>query len=519
MLPAPDEACDDGCTLAGRGARPAALLLSLLPFVLTFVGVGVVVLHRLFPLLSGQARGHGELRMAGPAPRPLLTARHIAAVTFSVTVALAAVLAELILCEISNSLDRTARARMLQLTLPTLLALLIVVIPLLEIHSLVTAAGWTFSGDGKGRPRLAWLLETLGFGAWAGAFWWLGRWLPGSHTHERSGGLSAACLERVGVIGICLMGLLSGFASVSSPWQNFGGKARPVTEADVERSQAGLLATTEMLAAKHSRLRALERKMADAPAEGIVGKVMGSLRGNADAQERRALGLELSGLETMRAGLELSLAGLRERRRRQQRSTTSTGRLVAATSPLFSLYCLYRIAATSVATLRRWWRPDATFAGGDPINNVLALLAKHWDPSLDRLAWSRQISFLLSGVILLASFSSVLQTFLFFSRLAPGLLQAARANLALLVGQISATYVISSALLLRSSLPSEVGSVVADALGGAPLDPAFADRWFEGWFLTASALTAAGLVLGRRFGGDGEDDYGEADLEPGDKRS
>lgn len=115
--------------------------------------------------------------------------------------------------------------------------------------------------------------------------------------------------------------------------------------------------------------------------------------------------------------------------------------------------------------------------------------------------------------MLLASFNSVLQTSLLFARLVPSILQHARANFALLISQIAATYVISSALLLRSNLPSEMKSAISDALG-APLEPGFTEKWFEGWFLTASALTALGLWVGKRLRGQGWDD--DDDLVDGD---
>jgi hypothetical protein len=183
---------------------------------------------------------------------------------------------------------------------------------------------------------------------------------------------------------------------------------------------------------------------------------------------------------------------------------------------MFALYCAYRILATSVTTLRRFSSSNASFASSDPINNFLAVLAKHWDPTIDRVAWSRTISFLLSGVILLLSFNAVLQTFYLFSRAAPGILQHAQANFALLISQIAATYVISSALLLRSNLPVEMKSAISDALG-APLEPSFTERWFEGWFLAASLMTAVGLWTGKRLKGSewDEDGDGEGDIEMG----
>ncbi|KAI9759242.1 MAG: hypothetical protein M1835_000409 [Candelina submexicana] len=538
MLPPPGD-CDD-CIPAysQRNLQSHSLLaifFSSIPFVATFLVVATVVLHKLFPLLAAQAEIQSgyenkaqssglELRLplSQSSGRRKLSLRGVAAFSFSCTIALAAVLTELILCEISNTLNPAVRALALRVTVSLLLCFLIIAIPLLEIYALISAAGWTFTGSGKRLLRFAWVLEAVAFTSWLIGFWWIGQGLPGMHVQGKlenvSYSLSEACLERIGVIGISLMALLSGFASVSSPWQTFGSKSRLVTEADISRKHAGLEATSDMLSAKQSRLRALERKISDAPQEGFMNKMIGSIRGNADIQERKALQLEISGLETMRTSLSSSLSLLQQRRQAQQRSTTMAGRLLNMSSYIFSLYCVYRIFATLIATLRRWWYSDATFSGTDPINNFLAIIAKHWDPTLDRLAWSQQISFLLSGVILLASFNSVLQTFHLFSRYTPALLYHTQANLALLVSQVSATYVISSALLLRSNLPHEVGSVISEALG-APLDPKFVDRWFEGWFLAASALTAVCILIGRKVsGGVDWDDDDDGDVEMG-KRS
>ncbi|KAF2727954.1 hypothetical protein EJ04DRAFT_516952 [Polyplosphaeria fusca] len=525
MNPADD--CDE-CVPEWVQRRPSALALSALPFLLTFLIVAVAVSHKLFPLLSGrvQHKGHQDgspLSGFSLRDRPSIwkhlriTSRALASVTFSTNIALSAVLVELLLCEISNTVNPATRTLALKITLPLLLFLLVIATPALEIHSVISGAGWSFE---RGSRKMAWILEGLGLGIWLVGFWYLGRSFLGSYLHEesyiRNHSLSEGCLERIGVIGISLMASLAGFAAVSSLWQTFGAKYRPVTESDIARKQAGLEATNDMLTAKENRLKSVQRKLMETPQEGFMSRVVGSIRGNSDIQERNTLQLEIQGLETMRTTLQNSMMSLQSRRQAQLRSHTAYGRFLNAISFLFAIYCFYRITATTYTTVRRFSSPNTSFSNSDPINNFLAILAKHWDPSLDRVAWSRTISFLLSGVMLLASFNSVLQTFLLFARVVPGILHHARANFALLISQISATYVISSALLLRSNLPNEMKSAISDALG-APLAPAFTERWFEGWFLTASAMTALGLWLGKRLRGPAwdDDDDGDGDIELG----
>ncbi|TVY64261.1 Golgi pH regulator, partial [Lachnellula suecica] len=316
MLPS-DKCEEDACSMPGHHSQSRALssasfstiAFSSIPLLLTFLVVAFAVLHKLFPLVAGlqHSKDEQEHYLPSDAP-PSLRQKHaehgkktarwrVVAVAFSATIALAAVLAELILCEISNTLNPVARAFALKAVVPTLLFMLVVLIPFLELQSIVSGSGWSFQRKENGKiPRAAWMLQFLLFAGWLAGFWWLGKGIPGTYIHTMASqpgkGISEACLERVGIIGISLMALLSGFAAVSNPWQTFGAKPRPVTEADVARKQAGLDATNDMLAAKRSRLRALQRKVKDTPSEGFMTKVIGSIRGTADTQELKALELE-----------------------------------------------------------------------------------------------------------------------------------------------------------------------------------------------------------------------------------
>jgi len=242
MLPVPD----DDCNACGPDwvikRRPSAVAISAFPFVLTFLVVVVAVSNKLFPLLSGQAqlKGHHDGQLQGFAWREKtyilkklrITARGLASATFSTNIALSTVLVELILCEISNTVNPAARTIALKLTLPSLLFLLIIVTPALIIHSVVSNAGWDLGGSQRGQRRIAWALEISGLGLWLAGFWYLGRGLLGTYLHEKSyiheHTFSEGCLERIGVIGISLMASLAGFAAVSSLWQTFGVKYRLV---------------------------------------------------------------------------------------------------------------------------------------------------------------------------------------------------------------------------------------------------------------------------------------------------
>lgn len=304
------------------------------------------------------------------------------------------------------------------------------------------------------------------------------------------------------------MAILSGFGCVSSPWQTFFTKPRIVSDTDLNRLQAGIENATEMIDAKTRRLQNLETKIREKQeSEGLMSKMLTTIRGDADSKEKTTLEMEIDGLKKMKITLTSDLTQLQKVQSQQAASKSATGKFWITFGWCFSLYCLYRLAATSMAHVP--FKPRNTFSQSDPINNVLALIAKHWDPHLDRAAWSRQIGFAFSGIIIAGSFSTVLTTFRVLTRAAPGVICYAingnNPNLALFLSQISGTYVVASALLLRSNLPPIMSSSITQALG-APINPHFVDRWFDGIFLGTAAITGVVLVTLKRWASEREED-------------
>lgn len=530
-LPNVDD-CDD-CTPEylkqnGFGTKAA---FSILPFAATFVVATIIAYRKVYPLLLTQSDQPKSKSKVPPSstirdePPTQSLARRIAAFTFSCTIALSTVLTELLLCEISNSFNPTARSVALQITVVSLLCLLVIAIPLLGIYSVVAKSGYKFlDSQSKGRRRLAWAFEFVGYAAFLFIFWTIGAWLPESKsiqdTLQKKQNVFQACLDRLGITGVALMALLSGFASVSAIWHNFGPRPRLVSESDIARKQTGLDATSDMIREKKTRLRQLERHMAEVPAsKGWLSGIVGTFRGTPDTQEKQTLELEINGLETMSDSLESSLSMLKSRRAEQLKATTPLGRALLAFQYSFSIYCIYRIGTTLINIARRAFSAGPT-GDSDPVTYAIALFARHVYPSLDQASWAQQISFLLSGAMLLASFSAVTQTFHLFSRFMPSLLHATRTNFALLISQISGMYVISSALMLRGMMPKEVGSVINSALGSGMLDPRWVQKWFDGFFIVSVIVTAVGVFVGRSIGSSSlvDDTSWDGDIELG-KRS
>ena len=167
------------------------------------------------------------------------SSQKLASVVFATSMGLSAVLVELLLCEISDSLHPAARALALKVTLSSLLVLSILVTPALELHGLAkTMLGSQADVSTKRsiKPLMRIAMEVALFSAWLIAFWYIPQasMLSSLHNVETGGHLddghvfTEACLERIGIIGISLMASLAGFAAVSNLWQTFGVRHRPV---------------------------------------------------------------------------------------------------------------------------------------------------------------------------------------------------------------------------------------------------------------------------------------------------
>ncbi|KAF3934893.1 hypothetical protein ABW19_dt0204929 [Dactylella cylindrospora] len=552
MLPeAPDDAdkcTDDSCVpphLRGKTSFTSSIILTTfasVPFFATFVIVALFAYVRLFPYLSNdpshnhQQNGRGTPTISlQPAARntPTTVYRRFSAVVFAITLGATGVLSELILCEIMDWGNTNARWLWFRCTINILLLQLVVVAPLLEIYSFLNRKDETDIIGVAAPKKATWMKRTKAatmialFGIWIWLFYKLGDHLPlppidqtlfpdgGVSLKKTAKGLSDECLSRLGVIGVSLMALLSGFGCISAPWHSFTRKQKPVTEADLRRAQGGLDATNDMLENKRLKLAQIERKVnAKQASDGFMTKMMSSLRGSDDGREASALKTEITGLIAMQTSLTNDVNTISSRLKEQSRAHTPVGRINAIAQFAFSIYCLYRISSTLLLRFSTWTTSNAnTFSQKDPINNILAVIVKHYDPDLNREAWSRNIGFAFSGVIIFGSVNSVLTTFSMVTKAAPSVW--GHTGLALAVSQVTAIYVLSSAVLLRSSLPKDMGSVLETALG-VMLDVPWVDGWFDTVFLTGSLITLMCLVVVRKF--RDVDDFGEDDmLERGNK--
>lgn len=94
-------------------------------------------------------------------------------------------------------------------------------------------------------------------------------------------------VSRIGVIGVTVMALLSGFGAVNYPYTSMAYFMRPVTYADVQAIEKRLLQTMDMIVAKKKRI-ALAKKgevVGQTEARSRLWGMFGPLSGNKSNQE------------------------------------------------------------------------------------------------------------------------------------------------------------------------------------------------------------------------------------------
>ncbi|PFH55008.1 hypothetical protein XA68_11085 [Ophiocordyceps unilateralis] len=419
--------------------------------------------------------------------------------TFGAMLGLAVALALLVMADVVDSTAGPVRDMALRLVVPALLFLLVCVAPWLECGSVVSCL--------MPCRRLGWMIQLGLFGLWLLVFWSVGNMVPRSSrmimTEFSSETLIRACLERVGVVGISLMAFLSGFASVSAPWHTFLRpwlrRRRVVTDDDVGRRKAGLDSATDMLVTKRHLLRRLERRVDVGGEKGLVGNVLGLLRGGSQEAEMGALRVDIAALEEMEAGLAVELDVIRSERA----ASTRLGKILSLPTYVFSLYCLYRITTTTLTTSQRILFPsnNPTASLQPSTTNPIIRLFSQATPAhlLDQqAALNRTLTFLTSGLVLVAGARSATATLRLLSRCAPRrlvLLQLSDSMAPLAVAQTASAYALAAAMLLLRRFDMHAATGGGRAVLGAALAPAFVDACFDACFLAGVGVSALGVAV------------------------
>ena len=471
---------------------------------------------------------------------------------FAVTFALSAGLLVLVLYEILGLVDESFLRVHWRFNLRAVLVLLIFVLPFVHLHRFFTlAVGW------RAKPRRAVAAALAAHFALLFGFHRVGG--GGENLDGAFGEKSVArAVFRVGVVGVSMLAVLSGFGAVHFPYEVLSLFAKPVGDAESWALRRRLVQATETAVARRKRQALLRRELAELDPSGRCVDADGgaSARGAADRAGGFALGgfsarwrhllpvapgerfarrddatlaesvrLKLSVLEAEIEAMDHVVRSLfaetheaRLARERRAAASTARGRLNDVAGALMCLTCFWRVATGAFRLAFR--RGQGSVAGTDPVTRALSSL---FTLPISPEATAQILSLLFIGALVGASLRNFLRiVFRVFFALGGGG-GGASAMLVLFVSEILGLYFLSSVLLIRNNLPDRYRGFITEAMGtsgdeaaganGAAKDADFTfyQNHHESVFLTSAVLTFILLRAHHVTSGGGREGFGGMD--------
>ena len=327
-------------------------------------------------------------------------------------------------------------------------------------------------------------------------------------------------IGRVGVLGVALVAIVSGYGSVSVPYSYISMFIRPVDSAEIVALESQLRHTMDFITSKKKGIVLAKREQQrmlmnsseggggggggngswsgrsnSGSSSGVLGFftsiVVGRLKKENPGRTAATLEAEVAGMENLKAALLSDLIELRNERQRAMAAKTIWGHITNLLGYVLSLYCVYRMFASSRALL---FGEDAS---SDPVSKSLAVILRLFSGGtlrIDVAAFSQYLTMIFVGFISVSSlrgFMGQVQR-LFSSFLALGVAGgggwSGHTGLVLLLSELLGFYAVSTLLLLRRQLPVKYRQVVSDAIGGELEFDVFQTR-FHTFFLVSAVFS------------------------------
>ncbi|KAI8779590.1 hypothetical protein BgiMline_031097 [Biomphalaria glabrata] len=402
---------------------------------------------------------------------------------FSITFSLSCIMFELIIFEILGIMETSSRFLHWKLGLYAILFVLIAVLPYYIAYYLIQNVRIV--------PQKRHFRVIIAAGVWCLTlylFWRVGDPFP--ILSPKHGIFSIEqCIGRVGVIGVTLMAILSGFGAVNCPYTYMSYFIRHVTEADIQSIEKRLLQTLDRIIVKKKKIAlsqrdSLRQASLSSPAKGIWGLLKSAATSVSPYTENLGpVKLETQALEELSRQLFLETADLHDAMDRIEYSKTFKGRYFNVMGHFFSLYCVYKIFMATINII------FDRVGKVDPVTKGIEIAVKYFGFEFDIKFWSQQISFLLVGVIIVTSIRGFLIT---LTRFFYAIASSKSSNVIVLcLAQIMGMYFVSCVLLMRMNMPQEYRLIITEVLGDLQFN--FYHRWFDVIFLV-SALSSIGFL-------------------------
>ncbi|XP_036298937.1 Golgi pH regulator isoform X4 [Pipistrellus kuhlii] len=378
--------------------------------------------------------------------------QYVVQVIFSVTFAFSCTMFELIIFEILGVLNSSSRYFHWKLNLCVILLILVFLVPFYIGYFIVSNIRLLH------KQRL--LFSCLLWLTFMYFFWKLGDPFP--ILSPKHGILSIEQLiSRVGVIGVTLMALLSGFGAVNCPYTYMSYFLRNVTDVDILALERRLLQTMDMIISKKKRMAMTRRTMFQKgevhnKPSGFWGMIKSITTSAPGSENLNLIQQEVDALEELSRQLFLETADLHATKERIEYSKTFKGKYFNFLGYFFSIYCVWKIFMVKF--------------------------------------WSQHISFILVGIIIVTSIRGLLIT---LTKFFYAISSSKSSNvIVLLLAQIMGMYFVSSVLLIRMSMPLEYRTIITEVLGELQFN--FYHRWFDVIFLVSALSSILFLYLAHK---------------------
>ncbi|XP_070323310.1 Golgi pH regulator A isoform X2 [Odocoileus virginianus] len=378
--------------------------------------------------------------------------QYVVQVIFSVTFAFSCTMFELIIFEILGVLNSSSRYFHWKMNLCVILLILVFMVPFYIGYFIVSNIRLLH------KQRL--LFSCLLWLTFMYFFWKLGDPFP--ILSPKHGILSIEQLiSRVGVIGVTLMALLSGFGAVNCPYTYMSYFLRNVTDTDILALERRLLQTMDMIISKKKRMAMTRRtifqkgEVHNKPS-GFWGMIKSVTTSAPGSENLTLIQQEVDALEELSRQLFLETADLYATKERIEYSKTFKGKYFNFLGYFFSIYCVWKIFMVKF--------------------------------------WSQHISFILVGIIIVTSIRGLLIT---LTKFFYAISSSKSSNvIVLLLAQIMGMYFVSSVLLIRMSMPLEYRTIITEVLGELQFN--FYHRWFDVIFLVSALSSILFLYLAHK---------------------